>query len=251
MGVIAAERIKVSTSRSAVWCSLLALALGLALAGLQGGSAASVYMPISPGDAAGGATVVGVPLLMVLAAMTVTNENRTAMVRTTFQASPNRLAVIGAKALVAGVWVAVVTAITALTSIMLVRAMAGPESGANLALDSEGVWRTVGAVTVYAFLCAVLAVAVGVLLKHTAGAVAVLLLWPTVLELMLGWLTSAGKTLQPFLPFANGLRFTGVPWYTVDGVTFVWNTTGSLIYFATVVVITLAAALFVVQRRDV
>ena len=250
MGVIAAERIKVSTSRSAVWCSLLALALGLGLAGLQGGSA-SVYAPITPGDAAGGATVVGVPLLMVLGAMTVTNENRTAMVRTTFQASPNRLSVIGAKALVAGVWVAVVTAVTTLTSIVLVRAMAGPVAGANLTLDSAGVWNTIGSVSVYAFLCAVLAVAVGVLLKHTAGAVAVLLLWPTVLELMLGWLTDAGKALQPFLPFANGIRFTGVPWYTSDGVRFVWGTTGSLIYFATVVVITLAAALAVVQRRDV
>lgn len=188
---------------------------------------------------------------MVLAAMTVTNENRTAMVRTTFQATPNRLTVVGAKALVAGGWVAVVTAVTALTSMALVRAMAGPVAGANLALDSTGVWNTVGAVTVYAFLCAVLAVAVGVLLKHTAGAVAVLLLWPTVLELMLGWLTDAGKALQPFLPFANGIRFTGVPWYTSDGVRFVWDATGSLIYFATVVVITLVAALAVVQRRDV
>lgn len=42
MGVVAAERIKVCTSRSAVWCSLLALALGVGLAGLQGGSA-SIY----------------------------------------------------------------------------------------------------------------------------------------------------------------------------------------------------------------
>ncbi|MBA0046199.1 ABC transporter permease [Mycobacterium sp. NPDC050853] len=250
MGVIAAERIKVSTSRSAVWCSLLALAVGLGFAGLQGGSA-SVYAPVSPGDAAGATSVVGVPLLMVLAAMTVTNENRTGMVRTTFQASPNRLVVIGAKALVAGCWVAAVAAVSALLSIVLVRAMAGPVAGADLSLDSTGVWRTVGAVTVYAFLSAVLAVAVGVLLKHTAGAVAALLLWPTVIELMLGWLTDAGKALQPFLPFANGIRSTGASWFTVDGVEFVWNTTGSLIYFATVVVITLAAALAVVQRRDV
>ncbi|MUM15378.1 ABC transporter permease [Mycobacterium sp. CBMA271] len=250
MGVVAAERIKVCTSRSAVWCTLLALALGLGLAGLQGGSA-SVYTSISPGDAAGGATLVGVPLLMVLATMTVTNENRTGMVRTTFQASPNRMAVIAAKSLVAGCWVAAVSAVTTLTSILLVRAMAGSVAGANLDLDSAGVWNTIGAVTVYAFLCAVLAVAVGVLLKHTAGAVAVLLLWPTVLELMLGWFTDAGKALQPFLPFANGIRFTGVPWYTADGVEFVWNTTGSLVYFATVVVIALAAALAVVQRRDV
>lgn len=47
MGVVAAERIKVCTSRSAVWCSLLALALGVGLAGLQGGSA-SIYAPSRP-----------------------------------------------------------------------------------------------------------------------------------------------------------------------------------------------------------
>lgn len=250
MGVVAAERIKLFTARSALWCSLLAAALGLGFAGLQAGSA-PVYKPIPVGEAVGGVTMAGVPLLVVLAAMTVTNENRTAMIRTTFQATPKRGRVIGAKALVVGVWAGLVTAVTALASIVLVRAIAGPVVGAQLSIGSAAVWRTVAAVGTYAFLFAVLAVAVGVLLKHTAGAAVFLLLWPTVIELMLGWLTESGKSLQPYLPFANGIRFTGVPWLTVSDVPFVWNAAGSFAYFATVVVIALAVALVVAQRRDV
>ena len=45
-----------------------------------------------------------------------------------------------------------------------------------------------------------------------AGAVAVLLLWPLVVEPMLGNLPSIGSEVGPFLPFGNVFVFIRVQW---------------------------------------
>ncbi len=48
-----------------------------------------------------GVAVFGVPVLMILSAMTVTSEYRNGVIRTTFAAIPNRTLVLVAKAVVA------------------------------------------------------------------------------------------------------------------------------------------------------
>ena len=57
-----------------------------------------------PEKAAIGVAVFGVPVLMILASMTVTGEYRSGMVRTTFLATPNRTLVLVAKAVVAALF---------------------------------------------------------------------------------------------------------------------------------------------------
>ncbi len=101
--VINAERIKLTTIRSPLWSTVAAAVLSLGIAALQAASAYE-YNPLTAPDAALGVAVFGVPVLMVVAAMTVTGEYRTAMIRTTFTATPDRTLVIGAKAVVAAVF---------------------------------------------------------------------------------------------------------------------------------------------------
>ncbi len=60
----------------------------------------------APERAAMGIAVFGVPVLMVLASMTVTAEYRSGMIRTTFIAAPNRTLVLVAKAVVMSVFAA-------------------------------------------------------------------------------------------------------------------------------------------------
>ena len=87
--VINAERIKLTTVQSPLWSTAAVVVLSLGIAVLQ---AAAAYDPdrLSAPAAAMGVAVFGVPVLMVVAAMTVTGEYRTGMVRTTFLASPGR-----------------------------------------------------------------------------------------------------------------------------------------------------------------
>jgi len=95
----------------------------------------------------------------------------------------------------------------------------------------------------------VLGVGVGALLRHSAGAVAVLLLWPLLIEPVLGNLPNIGSEVGPYLPFANIFRFVDVQWlfpsYSVP-----WGEIGSLVYFVVVVAAVYVAAIVVVNRRD-
>ena len=100
LAVLNAERIKLSTTRSSLWISAAVAVLSLMLAAIQG-VLADDGGGVGPERAAIGVAVFGVPVLMVLASMTMTAEYRSGMIRTTFVATPNRTLVLVAKAIVA------------------------------------------------------------------------------------------------------------------------------------------------------
>jgi len=104
--VLEAERIKLSTTRSVLWTAAAVAVLSIGLAALQGSTAYGAA-PLLPEKAAMGVVMFGVPVLMVLAAMTVTGEYRSGMIRTTFMATPDRTLVLVAKATIAALFSAV------------------------------------------------------------------------------------------------------------------------------------------------
>ena len=67
---IRAERIKLSTTHSALWTSAAVAVLSIGLAALQGSTAYGAS-PLPPEKAATGVAVFGVPVLMILAAMKI------------------------------------------------------------------------------------------------------------------------------------------------------------------------------------
>ena len=113
--------------------------------------------------------------------------------------------------------------------------------------DLDG--RLVGAIALYAGLAAVLGVGVGALIRASAGAVALLLLWPLVAEPMLGNLPNISPEVGPYLPFANAFTFTGVQWLYPD-YAMPWGELGSIVYFAAATAAVFVAALVTVNRRD-
>jgi hypothetical protein len=247
VAVLESERIKLSTTRSVLWTSAAIAVLSIGLAALQGSTAYGASLP--PARAATGVAVFGVPVLMILAAMTVTGEYRSGMIRTTFMATPNRTLVLIAKAVVAAMFSAVYAAGLTIAAVLVGRLMVPPLVGSNLSLVDPGTWRLVGAISLFAALAAVLGVAVAALLRHSAGAVAVLLMWPLVAEPILGNLPNIGSEIGPYLPFGNAFLFTRVEWlYPVYDMP--WGELGSLVYFTTIVAVVYAAAIVVVNRRD-
>jgi ABC-2 type transport system permease protein len=248
IAVLDSERIKLVTTRSVLWTAAAVAMLSIGLAALQGSTAYGAA-PLPPERAATGVAVFGVPVLMVIAAMTVTGEYRSGMIRTTFMATPNRTMVLTAKAIVALVFSAAYAAAMTIAAVPVARLMAPPLIGSHLSFVDSGTWRLIGAITSYAALTAVLGVGVAALLRHSAGAVAVLLLWPLVVEPILGNLPNIGSEVGPYLPFANVFQFIEVQWlYPVYDMP--WGEFGSLVYFAVVVAVIYAAAIAVVHRRD-
>jgi hypothetical protein len=250
VALLDAERIKLSTTRSPVWTAVAVAGLSLGLAAIQG-SVSYGAGGLLPEKAAIGVAVFGVPVLMVLAAMTVTGEYRSGMIRTTFMATPNRSLVLVAKAIVAATFTGAYTALMVIGAVLAARIAAPPlvGAGSQLSLAAGGTWRVVGAIALYGVLTAVLGVGVGALLRHSAGVVAVLLMWPLVAEPILGNLPNISSEVGPYLPFGNAFVFTRVEWlYPVYDMP--WGEVGSLLYFAAVVAVVFVAAIVVVNRRD-
>lgn len=248
LATLNAERIKLVTIRSPPWSALAAAVLSLAVAVLQGATAYGAA-GLAPSQAAMGVAVFGVPLLMVVSAMTVTGEYRSGTIRTTFAGTPNRTLVLMAKALVAATFSAACAAVLTVAAVVLARLAADPLLGAQLSLARAEVWGLVFALAVFAGVAAVLGVAVGALLRHAAGAVAVLLLWPLVVEPIVGNLPSLGARVGPWLPFNNAFVFADVQWL-YSSYEMPWGPFGSLVYFVLVVTAVFVAATVVVNRRD-
>lgn len=242
------ERVKLVTLKSPLWSALLAAVLSLGVAALQGASAYGAA-GVRPESAATGVAVFGVPVLMILSAMTVTGEYRTGMIRTTFAATPNRTLVLAAKAVVTSVCAGLYTAVLVVAAVVVAGLLSDAVPSTRLSLTAPGVWRVVGALAVYAMAAAVLGVAVGALLRHTAGAVAILLLWPLVVEPILANTPDLGGGVGPFLPFVNAFVFTDVPWlFPVYAMP--WGPPASLAYFLAVVGALFLAATVAANRRD-
>ena len=238
MTLLAAERIKLLSTRSPWWCAALAVAL---VAGVTG-------LAVATGEASAGALPpqfgafvlqTGMVVVMVMATLSVTTEYRFGTIRTTFQAAPRRTAALLAKTAVAAVAAGVVGLAAAgaawVTTWVLRPAQVTP-------LDTEPAWRAVAGAGPTFAVAAVLAVAVGVLLRQSAGAVALLLVWALLAEPLLGQLPTVGEHLAGWLPFANltGFLAGGTP----------LGPWGSLAYVAALAGALLAAALLVAARRD-
>ncbi len=242
MGAIAAERIKLGSTRAPWWSAGAAL---LATAGTGVLLAATVATTAPVTLAATQSTrVIGMAALMVVAVLAVTTEYATGTIATTFLAVPDRGAALRAKALVVAVLAGLVGLAGAIGS-WAASAVLLP--GADLALDGLDAWRQVAGVGLVDAGAAVVAVAVGVLVRHTAGAVALVLVWVLVAEALVGAIPVVGPAVAPFLPFEAAGRFLadapagagplGSPWLA-----------GA--WFALVTAALLALAVRVARHRD-
>jgi ABC-2 type transport system permease protein len=245
MALISAEWIKLTTTRSPFLLACAVTLLSLGFAAIQ---AVAGLTPLLPERAAIGVATFGVPALTILAALTITGEYRTGTIATTFLASPERTLVLLAKSAVAAAVSAVITAAMVLASCLLAGQLITEDPGADLSATSPEVWRAVGAITLYAALCAILGVGLGALIRHSAGVIAVVLLVPFVAEPLLGSAPRIGHRVGPLLPFTNAYAFTEVP--SLVTFTMWWGPLGSLVYFTALVLVIFGAAVVVTGRRD-
>lgn len=255
MSLLAVERIKLFSTRSPWWCMALMLIIGIGLAAVIS-AVASKDFPISVAVTQAGLGL-GSFIALVLAAIAITSEYRFGTIRATFAAVPNRTAVLVAKTVVVAVLLGLAGLVTAFSAWGVAYLISGSPA---LALDTTGEWRAVAGEGLLYAGYAIIAVGVGLLVRQTAGAIALLLVWALVVEsIVMPILDGALKlSMSRWLPFANAGNFItagdaaatgqarsgvatsypfGGPW-------------GSLAYFMAIAVAVLVIGIVVAHRRD-
>lgn len=262
-GILKSEWIKLASLRSTLWCYGLMIAITIGF-----GVLVALTFPVSPGDApsAGIAqgTAVQVATLaigftalvsVVLGALVITGEYGTGMIRSTLTAVPTRLPALFGKVLVFGSTTFVVGLISIIGA-ALVTAPLLPRIGMTPDFaDPLYLLALVGGAG-YLALIGVLGLAIGAILRHSAGAIAtaigLILVVPTIILILSGitqadWLADVGT----FLPDAAGTRMFS---YSQEGLGTVpgmllepWQ--GLLVLLAWNAALLLVAALLL-KRRD-
>ncbi|GAU65500.1 iron ABC transporter permease [Streptomyces sp. NBRC 110611] len=168
---LASEWTKIRSVRSTIWTLgiMVVLILGISLM-----AAAALGSPDREVDPKLGFSFLGILLgtlcLIPLGVLVISSEYGTGMIRTTMTACPNRARVLAAKSVVfSGLAFVITTLTTTLVALIFNGLVNGPAPTADQWLRA-----TVG-VGLYVSLLGLLALAVGSLLRHSAGAISAML----------------------------------------------------------------------------
>jgi ABC-2 type transport system permease protein len=240
--LLRSERIKLLSTRSPWWAAALASAIAIGFGMLVAGSA-------EPGDNRLYFTLGGMQFAMavvlVTAAIAVTNEYRFGSVRTTFQATPHRVRVLLTKAALVSSLAFVLGEVVAFATFFLARTVASDDA---LTLTTASDWRMVTGHGIVYGLGALIAVGIGSLVRQTAAAISVLLVWMLMVENLVGLIPRVGDDIARVMPFANGTLYAGDR--EVSGIWDPLPPSVSLAIFAGTAVLVLGVAALVVRRRD-
>ncbi len=189
LDLLASEWTKFRSVRSTYWSLLVAVVTPVAVSALVAFAFANAASqgpppdPLLPEVISLEYAVIAVSVLGVLA---FSAEYSTGLIRTTFTAAPRRRAVLAAKAVVLAAVTLAAGELVAFTSFFLVQAiLAGHHQGVSL--SRPGVPEKVLAAGLLLCVCALLGLALGSIIRHTAGGIAatvVVILLPAILGLL-------------------------------------------------------------------
>jgi ABC-2 type transport system permease protein len=242
-GVVAAEWTKFSSLRS-TWITtgisvFLLIAFGMiASASFSGDGMTSIDLALS-------GSVLAALSVGVLGALLGAGEYTTGMIRATLAAVPRRLPVLWSKSLVAGLCAFVIMTAGAFAAFAAGSAVLN-DNISGLGLGDDGVLRALLGAGLYLGLVAVLGVALGMLVRSSAGAIAILagllLIVPGLAALLPD---SISEAITPYLPSNAGSAVMALT--HAEGTLAPW---AGLAVFTGYVVVTLAAAAYRLKKTD-
>jgi ABC-2 type transport system permease protein len=253
MSVITVERIKLFSTRSPWWCMIVAAVLtvgfaALTTAFLKGADEQHATIFITQPGAQ-----LSQMVMMVMAALAVTTEYRFGTIRTSFQAVPQRAALLLGKTAVVAFLSGVIGLIASFGAWAVGSLFA---SNADLSINTAAEWRLLAGQGLIFAISAVIAVAVGILIRQSAGAIAILILWPLLVENLVNLIPKVGDDLARWAPFANGSSFlnqgqdAGLAGQGAVGSNFALTPWWALLYFAGWAAALMIIALFSASKRD-
>ncbi|MFI9810966.1 hypothetical protein [Saccharothrix variisporea] len=253
MTLLAVERIKLFSTRSPWWSGLLALALPIGFTAIIAANSTEGAMPVV---ATAFMHQFGLMVVMVMAALAITTEYRFGTIKATFQAVPDRISPLVAKGVVVALLSAVIGVLVGFGSWGISWLILSDHS--RLALESANDWRHVLGISLVYAAGSLLALGVGTLVRQTAGAVSIILVFALLVENLVTLIPKIGDDIQKWLPFTVANKFVlgdadgagalpqdaGPP---VPGELSPW---GSFAYFAAIALAFFIVSLVVAKRRD-
>ncbi|MDN6387229.1 ABC transporter permease [Corynebacterium sp. AOP12-C2-36] len=264
---INAEWIKIRTTKAVYWTSALIVVFSVAFGGFMGWANAMNYnMAVDDGNAELAAASVegltvssallglqlfGVMILLIQGALLVTGEYGNNTAKSNVLAVPKRWQLPVAKFIVYGVIAAVVTLVSAVISVLVTRWAAGTQIDddailSNISLSADDAWTVVLRMVIYSLGAVALAIGVAYLVRRTAGAMAVLLLWVLVLEDIVSMVPKVKDWVPQYLPFNN----IGSAVNLNDIADAPWGQNGSVLYFVVVCLVVFVIGAVTLRRRD-
>jgi len=210
-GILRSELIKLTSLRSTIWCYIILIVITIGLAPLLGLAFASQDMAsLGLGDAQN-LTVQAITasigfsqlVVSVLGALVITGEYGTGMIRSTFTAVPKRLPALYGKAVVFGLTTFVI-GFVALSLSLLVTTPVLAAGGIEVDLADGALWLSVLGAAAYLALIGLLSLAIGAIIRNSAGGIATalgtILVLPTILSVfvlitMADWLGNLNNVL--------------------------------------------------------
>jgi ABC-2 type transport system permease protein len=249
MTLLNVERIKLFSTRSPYWCLGLIPVIGVGITLLTSLSDSGAGAGLASSQRWVGFAMT---IVMVMAALSITTEYRFGTIRNSFLAMPGRTSMLVAKAALLGIISFVVVELTSLATYFLGKAVHGSATlPTAFDLTSATDYRAIWGPGLISALAAVLAVGVGTLIRQSAGAIALLLLWPLLVENLFLLFGSFGRNVQPWLPFGASGQFFAVnepnPFQIGIAGPNWWQ--GGLIFAGTALVLVLLALLSA-KKRD-
>jgi ABC-2 type transport system permease protein len=215
---------------------------------LNGGKNASTFLALSGME-------LGLTVFMVMSALAITTEYRFSTIRVSFLAVPRRSSVLVAKTVLLMLLAVVVALACSFAAFFLAKVLAGNRTPTPLTLSTGDDWREVLGYAALFPLAAVIAVSVGAIIRQSAGAISILLVWEFLVENLVQLIPKVGVDIHNWLPFQAASAFVSPPAGTdvtqgqaapLNGPTPVHG----LLVFAGTALMLWVLALVLMQRRD-
>jgi ABC-2 type transport system permease protein len=253
--LLQSEWTKIKTVRSTVWSLIAFVVLTVGVTLLITAVDAHVWdrLPLrsrltltaDPVAVILGASVfLGELAICVLGVMIMSTEYSTGVIRSSLLAVPRRLPMLAAKAVVFGALILVLAELVSFASFFIGSALL--HAHVSVSLSDHGVTRAVYGTGLYLTVLGLFAMAIGGIVRHTAGAIAIVLAFIIVLEPLSSLLPESwGAHIHAYLPTVAGRELTRV----TPGTTLLtaWQGFGVFCLWTAVL---LAIACVLLKRRD-
>jgi ABC-2 type transport system permease protein len=183
--------------------------------------------------------------ICVLGALVITTEYSTGVIRASLLAVPKRIPMLAAKAMVFAVLILVLAEIVTVGSFLIGSAIM--HSRVAVSLSDPGVTRAVLGTGLYLAVLGLFALAIGSLIRHTAGAIATVIGAVLVLPILASLLPGNwGAHIQAYLPSQAGSLISQTHQHAGDLLS-PWQGFGVLCVWT---VLLLGAAVYLLRHRD-
>ncbi|WP_141575093.1 ABC transporter permease [Actinomadura sp. WMMA1423] len=254
--LLLSEWTKIRTVRSTLWTLILLVVLDLGFTALFVGLTIAQWDQTDPGDRAqvladptgfilGSGFFLSQLTICVLGVLVIGSEYSTGMIRASLLAVPRRLPMLWAKALVFALVVLVLGVVVSFGSFFIGSALLGGK--AEVSLGDEGVLRAVVGGGLYLAMLGLFALAIGGIVRHTAGGITGVIGFVLVLAPLATLLPgSIGDHIHAYLPSEAGHLIAQARQGENDLLT-PWQGYG---VFALWTAVLLAIAAVLLKRRD-